>query len=252
MNRDLGQAFQVRHINYPLVETVRPPFYTAMKYWGKKLHNIWADFIRNYCPPDGVVLDPFVGSGITAFEAVRMGKRVLAFDLNPLTSFMIEVLVSNFDEEKFRLAVKSIESKLRKDPVYLAHYTTTYKGKNAPVHNYRWLWKEVDKVATETSSGKKVLVHTNPKDKQRAKEMQDLPIPYWYPTDKFPQTPSIKHKFISDVGGNTFQYLWTRRNLYLLSRIFHEICSTQDETLKKQLLAGFIKTLHLSCKMVVY
>jgi 16S rRNA G966 N2-methylase RsmD len=245
-------AFQVKHINYPLVEDVRPPIYTAMKYWGKKPHNIWADFIRNYCPPDGVVLDPFVGSGVSAFEAARMGRRALAFDLNPLTSFMIEVLASDFDEEKFGSAVKSIESKLLRDPVYLAHYTTTYQGEDAVVHNYRWLWKEVDKVAIETSSGKKMLVPANPKDKQRAKEMQDLSAPYWYPTDKFPQTPSIKHKFISDIGGNSFQYLWTKRNLYLLSRIFHEINIEQDETLKKQLLAGFIKTLHLTCKMVVY
>lgn len=245
-------AFQVKHINYPLVEDVRPRIYTAMKYWGKKPHNIWADFIQNYCPPDGVVLDPFVGSGITAFEAVRKGRRALAFDLNPLASFMIEVLASDFDEEKFGSAVKSIESKLLRDPVYLAHYTTTHQGEDAVVHNYRWLWKEVDKLAIEMSSGKKMLVHANPKDKQRATEMQDLSIPYWYPTDKFPQTPSIKHKFISDVGGNSFQYLWTKRNLYLLSRIFHEINIEQDETLKKQLLAGFIKTLHLTCKMVVY
>jgi len=28
--------FQIRHINYPLVEDVRPPIYAAMKYWGKK------------------------------------------------------------------------------------------------------------------------------------------------------------------------------------------------------------------------
>jgi len=252
MERKNDMAFQVKHINYPLVEDVRPRIYTAMKYWGKKPHNIWADFIRNYCPPNGIVLDPFVGSGITAIEAARTGRRALAFDLNPLSSFMIEVLTSYFDEEKFESAVESIESKLLKDPVYLTHYTTTYQKEDAVVHNYRWLWKEVDKVAIETSSGRKMLVPASVKDKQRAKEMQDLSIPYWYPTDKFPQTPPIKHKFISDVGGNGFQYLWTRRNLYLLSRIFHEVNAEKDETLKKQLLAGFIKTLHLTCKMVVY
>lgn len=245
-------TFQIKHINYPLVEDVRPPIYTAMKYWGKKPHNIWADFIANYCPPGGVILDPFVGSGIAAFEAVRLGRKALAFDLNPLTSFIIEVLTSDFDEDKFQSAVKSIESKLLCDPVYSSNYATTYRGEDAIIYNYRWLWKDVDKIAMETSSGKRLLIPATAEDKQRASEMSGLQIPYWYPTDRFPQTPSIKHKFIADVGGNSFQYLWTRRNLYLLAKIFYEISLQKDENLKKQLLFGFIQTLHLSCKMVVY
>ena len=34
-----------KHINYALVEDVRPAMYKPMKYWGKKPHNIWSDFI---------------------------------------------------------------------------------------------------------------------------------------------------------------------------------------------------------------
>jgi DNA modification methylase len=225
-----------------------------MKYWGKKPHNIWATFIKNYCPPSGFVLDPFVGSGMAAFEAVRLGRKALAFDLNPLTSFLIEVLSSEFDENKFLSAANSIDSKLQSDPVYLAHYTKNYEGKNAVVYNYRWLSKEVDKVTIETSSGARLLVPADSEDKKKAVDMQKLLSPYWYPQNPFPQTPSIKHKFIKDVGGSSFDYLWTKRNLYLLSRIFEEIniASQSDEDLKKQLLLGFIHTLHLTSKMVVY
>lgn len=248
----IKMTFQINHINYPLVEDTRPPIYTAMKYWGKKPHNIWASFIQNYCPPDGFVLDPFAGSAIAAFEAVRLRRKALAFDLNPLTSFFIEVLSSKFNEEKFRSAVEVIEAKLQNDPVYLAHYTKTYKGDNAVIYNYRWMAKEIDKVAIETSSGKKILIPADTEDKKYAVEMRDLSCPYWYPKNPFPQTPSIKHKFITDVGGNSFEYLWTRRNLYLLARIFHEINLESDENLKKQLLFGFIQTLHLTSKMVVY
>src|SRR5262245_36151693 len=38
-------------------------------------------FIRSFCPPDGVVADPFSGSGTTAAVAVRWGRRALACDL---------------------------------------------------------------------------------------------------------------------------------------------------------------------------
>ncbi len=41
-------------INFALVEETRPEAYTAMKYWGKKPHNIWRAYIDNYTPHNGV------------------------------------------------------------------------------------------------------------------------------------------------------------------------------------------------------
>lgn len=35
------------------------------------------------CPPDGLVLDPFAGSGTTAVVARRLGRRFLGFEINP-------------------------------------------------------------------------------------------------------------------------------------------------------------------------
>lgn len=41
-----------------------------------------ADFyIRSFCPPGGVVLDPFSGSGTTAAAAIKADRRYIAFDL---------------------------------------------------------------------------------------------------------------------------------------------------------------------------
>lgn len=244
--------FQINHLNYPLVEEPRPAIYTAMKYWGKKPHNIWAKYIENYCPPGGLVLDPFAGSAIAAFEAAKHGRTAVAFDLNPLTSFIIEVLSSEFDEAKFSSAVKAIEDKISSDPIYRYHYTKNYAGECATVYNYRWLGKEIDKVAIKTPLGVERLIQCDSEDKAKLIEMQRIQCPYWYPQNPFPKTPSIKHKFIKDAGGSSFDYLWTKRNLYLLARIFHEIIQIDDDVLRIQLLFGFIQTLHLTCKMVIY
>ena len=35
------------------------------------------------CPADGVVLDPFMGSGTTAVAARRCGRQFVGFELNP-------------------------------------------------------------------------------------------------------------------------------------------------------------------------
>lgn len=97
-------------INYPLVEETRPQVYRAMKYWGKKPHNIWAQYIDRYTPPGGIVADPFAGSAVTAFEGVKLGRKAVAFDLNPLSAFIIEVTASasRFNEKVFRDSARRI------------------------------------------------------------------------------------------------------------------------------------------------
>lgn len=38
-------------------------------------------FIRSFCPPDGIVVDPFSGSGTTAAVAARLGRRGIGIDV---------------------------------------------------------------------------------------------------------------------------------------------------------------------------
>ena len=98
----------MKDINFALVEEKRPPIYTAMKYWGKKPHNIWRKYIEHYTPKNGIYLDPFSGSAISVFEAVKANRKAIAFDLNPLTSFTIEVFSTKFDIDLFAKSVNDI------------------------------------------------------------------------------------------------------------------------------------------------
>lgn len=246
----------VSHINFALVESVRPPMYTAMKYWGKKPHNIWGKFIERYCPSYGVILDPFAGSAVAAFEAVKIRRKSVAFDLNPLTAFTIEVYATPFDEDIFVRQFNKVITAIESDPIYIKHFVRkTDKGFETVV-NYRWSLDKVVKRAYEvvdTSTGKKLRFFEDADeiDARNTEDMISMEINFWFPTESFPSSPVIKQKFINDIGGNSFQYLWTRRNLYILSKIFHEINEIADKNLKFQLLFGFIQTLHLTSKMVV-
>lgn len=39
------------------------------------------DFIQVFCPPNGIVLDPFMGSGSTAVSALKLDRRFIGFDI---------------------------------------------------------------------------------------------------------------------------------------------------------------------------
>src|ERR1043165_8734735 len=173
------------HINYALVEDTRPALYTAMKYWGKKPHNIWRQFVERYCPLAGTILDPFAGSAIAAFEAIKIQRKVIAFDLNPLTAFIVEVLTSEFDEARFVESHEYISDLIERDPVYQRHYTREYGGQKGTVFNYRWLDGEVAQIAIEIPSnkktkagkrkkGKRYFVNADPPDKRKANGSIDL------------------------------------------------------------------------------
>lgn len=41
------------------------------------------DCIKAGCPPNGVVLDPFMGAGTTALVAKKLGRHYIGFELNP-------------------------------------------------------------------------------------------------------------------------------------------------------------------------
>ncbi len=40
-------------------------------------------FIKSFCPPDGTVLDPFMGGGTTLAVAARLGRRSIGIDIRP-------------------------------------------------------------------------------------------------------------------------------------------------------------------------
>ncbi|MFA5349124.1 MAG: transcriptional repressor LexA [Candidatus Paceibacterota bacterium] len=41
-----------------------------------------SDLIKCFCPPKGVVLDPFIGSGTTALAAIELGKKYIGIDIS--------------------------------------------------------------------------------------------------------------------------------------------------------------------------
>ena len=80
----ITRVFKTReHLNRQIPPEPHTAMYVWHKYWSRKTWNVVGEFIKTYTRENDIVFDPFAGSGLTAIEAVRNGRRAIVCDLNP-------------------------------------------------------------------------------------------------------------------------------------------------------------------------
>jgi 16S rRNA G966 N2-methylase RsmD len=133
-------------ITPPAANTLADPaayrgLYAFHKYWGKKPAEPMRYLIQHLCPEGGLVVDPFLGSGISALEAVRFKRRFVGVDINPAAVRIARLLVSPpsaraVDEAFTRVAA------LAKDAILESYATAQMK----PATHYVWRNGVIEKI----------------------------------------------------------------------------------------------------------
>ena len=70
------------------------------RYSGKFIPQIARSTIELMTDPEEIVLDPYLGSGTTALEAMLLGRKCIGVDLNPLAILISQVKNTVLSEEK--------------------------------------------------------------------------------------------------------------------------------------------------------
>ncbi|MBI4268079.1 MAG: hypothetical protein HY662_04765, partial [Chloroflexi bacterium] len=73
------------------------PVYLIHRYYARRPHNVFSYLISHYTNPGDVILDPFMGGGVTVVEALRLKRKVIGVDINPLAWFVTREEVTNID-----------------------------------------------------------------------------------------------------------------------------------------------------------
>ena len=107
--------------------------YAFHKYWGKKPAEPMRYLIQHLCPKGGLVVDPFLGSGISALEAVQLHRRFIGIDINPAAVRLTRMLVSPPSARAVQDALTHV-SVLVKDAI-LESYTVVQKR---PATHFVW------------------------------------------------------------------------------------------------------------------
>lgn len=186
------------------------------KYWSRKPFNVVAEYIRTYTDEGDIVLDPFCGSGITAIEAIRLRRKVVAADLNPMAAFITRMTLEPVDLLKFKWAFQDVKNNVYKQINGLYETICSKCGRLGVIHHTEWNCEDpfiqipIRIIYSCSCSDKLLIKDVGKGDLKNIEEIRRREIPFWYPKNiKLPAFRREKRKY--------FHQLFTHRNLIALS-----------------------------------
>jgi DNA modification methylase len=245
-----SENFNVVHIDHAISPQAHTPMYLMHKYWARKPHNVVGEYIEHYSNKGEIVLDPFVGSGVTAIEALKRGRKAIAIDLDPISTFITRMTLLPVDLKHFRNAFEQIKKTAKTQVENLYRDKCPKCGKKAIV--LATVWLRDDNQPSEIRlfcphCKKRLKKKPSPDDLKRISDIEKMEIPYWYPRDALHYSDSqdfMKKEVVGDIPN-----LFTKRNLIALSIIWHEIESIADSKIRDLMKFTFTSRVHLASKM---
>jgi len=237
---------KIEHINYALVAKTHTSMYLMHKYWARKPHNVVSEYIKHYSKEGDIVLDPFAGSGVTAVEAIKLGRRAIAIDLDPMATFITRETAIPVDLKLFEQEFRNIEKRTKRK-VYELYKTNCAKcRKEAIIEAVIWEKDTPKEIRYSCKCNKRAqwkdVTHT---DSKRLKEIEGTSIPHWYPKNEL-----IWNSRVNVRQGEKVYELFTKRNLLALSMILNEIEKMKNKKVSDLFKFTFSSALAQASKLV--
>jgi putative DNA methylase len=133
---------------------VHRPIYHMHKWWARRLGTVFratllgalapsgSDVLRLFYEPvrfpEAVVFDPFMGSGTTVGEALKLGARAIGRDINPVAEFLVRNALGPHDRRKIHAAFEDQERNVA--PFIRRYYEVRMPdGRRAEALYYFWV-----------------------------------------------------------------------------------------------------------------
>jgi len=84
-------------------------------YFTKQASNVVAEYIEHFSKEGDTILDCFCGTGVTAIEALKFGRKIIALDINPLACFITEQTIKRVDTNSLKRAFIKLEKTIGKE-----------------------------------------------------------------------------------------------------------------------------------------
>lgn len=248
MNR-LGE--EIDHINHAIGAEFHAPMYLMHMYWARKPYNVVSRWIEHYSHDGDIILDPFCGSGVAPIEALKLGRKAMGIDINPMAIFISRMTAKPIDLKKFRKTFEHLKNGVKDKILSLYETKCNCSGRGI----IKWVvWKngEPMKIVYRCSCKNKFLSKTiDDNDKKKLKEIDSREVPYWHPKNKLYYPDGTPFKEGTHIEGiDKIDTLFTRRNLIALSILWNAIEGLKENDVKDLMKLTFTAILHLASKMI--
>jgi len=210
---------------------INRPIYHIHKWWATRLGSvfrsitlgalsqpgtdIWTQFYKTHDLTGKVVLDPFMGSGTTLGEAVKLGAKAVGCDINPVSTFLVRQAFTAVPEAELHAAFKQLERNAASEIRRYYQTRDPETGTWIPVLYYFWV-KTVTTPEGEVIPLLSRYVFSQdayPKKKPRAQIV--CPECWGIVEDRYDAThlrcPHCEHAFNPQQGPATGQYVTTQQ-----------------------------------------
>ncbi len=241
----------IKHLNRQIPPEAHTPMYNFHKYWSRKTWNVVCEFIHNYCPENGIVFDAFGGSGVTAMEALKIGRKVIISDINPIAIEITRLTLKPISLTKLQEAFQRIET-AAKDKVKKLYLTECRKCKTVFSFDCAiWHNRECEHIryasCPHCGDAQKAGNPLTNYDKKILKDIENQKITEWYPTNPLYYTNG--NPFKEKQKFESIDQLYTKRNLYALAIIMDAIEAEKNKEIRDFLKIGFTSMVHLCTSM---
>lgn len=237
----------IDHIDYPLVAKTHTSMYLMHKYWARKPHNVVSAYIERYSEPGDIVLDSFSGSGVTPIEALKLNRKAIAVDIDPLAVFITRCTAMHIDIDNFKEAFDKIKAAIK--PKIDDIYKTRCPKCKTDVIAEAIIWEDsTPKEIRYSCTCKKGRLWKQPSrdDINLINKINNAQIPHWYPNNEL-----IWNTRVNVHKGTKVYELFTKRNLQVLAMILNKIETTiKDKDIKDILKFTFSSALPQASKLV--
>jgi 16S rRNA G966 N2-methylase RsmD len=240
----------MKHLQSNLPAEAHTPMYNWHKYWARKTWNVVGQFVENYCPKDGIVLDPFSGSGVTAIEALRRGRRTIAIDLSPIANNILLATITPVNLLELLNAFKRVEKKVKNG--ILSLYQTECRACHKQIEFDCMIWvgdkaKEVRYRCPNCGDRQEKGCNLLNSDKDLIKQIAQTNITLPYP--KQPLYYNDGKPFMKKEKYESLDQLFTHRNLLALAILRDAIEKEPKPELRFMLKMAFTSMVHLCSRM---
>lgn len=229
-------------ISKNIVASSHPAHYLMHKYWGRKPHNVVNEYISFFSKEGDTILEPFMGSGVTVIEAIKLNRKAIGIDINPMSKFIVENSIRRIDLNAFTNRYNEIVHQLNQEYNYLYNTKCSLCGKLSRIEVAVW---ENDKLVC--------IRGVCPSHGTFIKEATKLDIKHYDDCQILKKDLIKKHKisyptenimkYVKRSGRTRIDELFSDRALIILSKLRDLINETEDDDIKQLLLFCFTSML---------